>query len=151
MILRKIATSCLAALVLAGSGLAAAAPAQAASTVKVTHRVANATNFNQQLATCSGPAGFTCTINQSVSATRSVDLALGVTRSFVTSQLKISNAASRSVSVSCSMTLPSNKRKLVAYPVGTQIFYTITKNGETSGTLMAFEPDGASQACYLYA
>jgi hypothetical protein len=154
---RRVITLCTAALLAATGGLVAATPASAATTYTLTetYRATNMTNFNEPLATCSGTPGFTCAISTTTSATRSVDAAFGLSRAWVTAQLKVSNSTTRSVTVSCSATLSTKYGRLVAYPVGTQIFYKITQTTAsgttTSGTLMTFEPAANSQSCYLYA
>jgi hypothetical protein len=148
--IRKLAAGFLAMMFALVGGIAVAQPASAATVVTVLSRNSNV-NFNQTLATCSAPPGFTCTISRSASATREIGLALGVSRSVVSAGLNLSSATTRTVSVSCTATMTATRSRLVAYPAGTQIFYKITSNGQTSGTLMAFEPAGVSTACYKYA
>jgi hypothetical protein len=130
-----------------------AAPAAAWTTYEVTetHRSHGVVNMNDMLASCSGTPGTTCTIRQSEQAERVISLSLGASRSVVAGELNISRATSRTVAVSCSATITSNRRVLRAYPTGTQIFYKITRNHNgtktTSGTMMAFEPNSSSQYC----
>ncbi|TFV86150.1 hypothetical protein [Blastococcus sp. CT_GayMR16] len=150
MNIRKLAAGFIAMASVLVGGVVVAPPASAATVVRVLSSNSNI-NFNNPLATCSAPAGFTCTISKSYAATRTINVAFGVSRSFVSAQLGISSATTRSVTVSCSKVMPPNRSRLVAYPAGRQIFYTITSNGQTSGTLMAFEPEPASVACFLYA
>jgi hypothetical protein len=151
MIIRKLAAGFLAMTFALVGGTAVAQPASAAGpVVRVLSKNYNV-NFNQELATCSATPGFTCTISRSASATRTIDLALGVSRSVVSAGLNISSATTRTVTVTCSATMTETRSRLVAYPAGWQIFYKITSNGRTSGTLMAFDPDGISTACYRYA
>ena len=140
------------ALALAG-GIAAAQPASAADpVVTVKHRAYNMTNFNQVLAECSSFPGGTCSIERTTDATRTIETEFGLSRSFVSGKLNISSAYTARVTVKCgAYTMTTTRRRMVAYPVGTQIFYTITANGRTSGTLMAFQPAATSTACHLYA
>jgi hypothetical protein len=148
--IRRLAAALLTlALALVG-GTVAAAPASASGPVVTVLSKNSNVNFNQELGTCSATPGFTCTISRTASATRTVSLALGVSRSIVTAQLNISSATTRTVTVACTATMTATRSRLVAYPTGKQIFYKITSNGQTSGTLMAFDPDGGI-ACYKYA
>lgn len=130
-----------------------AAPASAITTYKVTEisRSGGMVNMNNMLAQCSGTPGFVCVIERSISATREISLSLGVSRGTVAGALNISSATTRTVAVSCKATITSNRPVLKAYPMGTQIFYKVTRNQngdkKTSGTLMAFVPDGASTFC----
>jgi len=133
--------------------VATAAPASAITTYKVTEisRSAGMVNMNNMLAQCSGTPGFVCVIERSLSATREISLSLGVSRGTVAGALNISSATTRTVAVSCKATITSSRPVLKAYPMGTQIFYKVTRtqNGakKTSGTLMAFVPSGASTFC----
>ncbi|MFD6179551.1 MULTISPECIES: hypothetical protein [unclassified Isoptericola] len=137
------------------SGVVAAQPASAwtSYSVKVTGRSTGIVNMNNMLAMCSGTPGTRCSIEKSVSATRTIGLSLGASRSFVAGELNVSKASTRTVSVSCSAKLTSTRRTLRAYPIGTQVFYKITKNVNgkktTSGTLAAFVPSGSSTFCTL--
>lgn len=151
-ILRTVATMASAVAVVLG-GVSVAAPASAWTTYKVTEisRSTGRVNMNDMLASCSGTPGTVCRIERSVSAERRIDLALGVSRGFVAGELNISKASTRTVSVSCSATITSNRPVLRAYPLGTQIFYKVTRNQNgtktTSGTKMAFVPNSSSTFC----
>lgn len=140
-----------AGVLLAAAQSVGAAPASAADSYVTIISTRPATNFNQVLGTCSGFPGSTCTIALTTSATRTVDLALGMTRSWVTGKLNISSSSTVLTTVSCSKTMTTRYSRLKGYPMGKQIFYTITANGRTSGTLMAFEPAPNAMDCYLYA
>lgn len=149
---RLLATLLSAVLLVAGSTLVApSASAWTTYDVKVISRATNIVNMNDMIAQCSGTPGTVCKINRSVSATRTISLSLGASRSVVAGELNISSAESRTVGVSCSATITSNRPVLRAYPLGTQIFYKITKNQNgkktTSGTLMAFVPNSSSTFC----
>lgn len=131
----------------AAGGVASASSAAAADPTVTVLSSNDNTNFNQVLATCSALSGETCSITRSAEATRTVDVALGLSRAFVTAKLNISSASTQKVSVKCSQTMTTTHPRLYAYPAGRQIFYKITANGRTSGTLMAFNPDPASVFC----
>lgn len=104
------------------------------------------------LATCTAPAGGTCTFTQSFSVTRTVGLSLGLTRSNVSAAYNFSSATSQTLSVGC--TVNTTPGKVVrAYPNGTTYTYQAQKQRsfapynswttiETSGTLSAFNPTG---------
>lgn len=150
--LRSLVTMASAIAVVLG-GVAVAAPASAWTTYEVTEisRSTGQVNMNDMLASCSGTPGFVCRIERSLSATRRIDVTLGIGRGLVAGELNISSADTRTVGVSCSATITSNRPVLRAYPTGTQIFYKVTRNQNgtktTSGTLMAFEPSGSSTFC----
>lgn len=150
--LRSLVTMASAIAVVLG-GVAVAAPASAWTTYKVTEisRSTGLVNMNDMIASCSGTPGTVCRIERSVSAERRIDLTLGVSRGFVAGELNISSAKTRTVSVSCSATITSNRPELRAYPTGTQIFYKVTRNQNgtktTSGTKMAFVPHSSSTFC----
>lgn len=148
---RRAGSVIVAGVLLAAAQSVGVAPASAASSYVTIISTRPATNFNQVLGECSSFPGSTCTIAKTTSATRTVDLALGMTRSWVTGKLSISSASTVSTTVSCSRTMSTKYSRLVGYPMGKQIFYTITANGRTSGTLMAFDPAPNSMDCYLYA
>ena len=82
------------------------------------------TNLSQLLAMCRASSGV-CTTDESKSATRTIGLALGATRSWAAGQLSISTAASRTLSISC--TSPRLKAGQVwkAYPLGVRWSYKI--------------------------
>lgn len=151
-ILRTVATMASAVAVVLG-GVAVAAPAAAWTTYEVTEisRSSGIVNMNDMIASCSGTPGTVCRIQRSVTAERRIDLTLGVSRGVVAAELNISKASSRTVSVSCSATITSNRPELRAYPLGTQIFYKVTRNQNgtrtASGTKMAFVPSSSSTFC----
>lgn len=148
-------------IVAAGAGASAttanAAPANGVEyVVKVTHRASNLANFNKLLGSCSGSAGVVCTIKKSVEVSRTVQQSFGLSVSFISAKIDISNVTKVSVSVKCSWELPTSSSRLYAYPLGEEVFYKITKNtysggrlvsSTSSGTLMAFVPEQGSAFC----
>lgn len=116
-------------------------------------------NRSNRLASCTvGSSGSTCTIQRSVSATRSVDVSLGITRGAVSSSLGFSAAESVSTSVSCNSPSMKAGQTWSAYPRGDRWSYkvsSVTKVGvrvvasKTSGTLYAFNPRANDVFCTL--
>lgn len=111
-------------------------------------------DYGQTLATCSG-AGSACQINSTKSATRTVSLSLGVSRSVVTSSLGISNASTQSLSISCSSPTLKSGQIYKAHPRGERHRYKVRARSrmwvspawidmgtETSGWLYAFNSNG---------
>ena len=143
---------------LSGVGVAAASAADptpnggaapAVQSVVNISRSTNVVNFANRLVYCGvGTSGSTCTISSGQSATRSIGLALGVTRGFVAGQISISADSTLSVSVACTSPALLVGQKWSAYPYGTRISYQIRQIQQftptiTSGTLYAFNPNGA--------
>jgi len=112
-------------------------------------RYTSQVNFGQRLTYCgTGTSGTTCTISATYSATRSIGLDLGVTRSVVAAGLSISSAFSSSVSIGCQSPLLQVGQKWAAYPYGTLLYYNVKKSitytqPTTSVRLTPFSPDGA--------
>ncbi|MEO8095181.1 MAG: hypothetical protein ABI632_09620 [Pseudolysinimonas sp.] len=114
------------------------------------HKYPGSTNYSQRLTYCQvGTSGATCTISSSWSATRTIGLDLGVTRSVVAAGLSISSSGSKSVSVSCTSPVLNAGDRWSAYPKGSRYTYQVRKTTtyttpptSTSGVLNAFDPDG---------
>lgn len=111
--------------------------------------ISDITNYGQSLGGCvAGSPGITCSISVAKSATRSISLALSVTRGFVAGPLGISSEASVSVSVSCSSPPLAVGQSFSAYPRGNRYYYRIhvTQNyaptDQLSASLTAFSPNG---------
>lgn len=118
------------------------------------------------IAECSvGRAGTTCTITSGKTATRTIQLGLGITRQSVASSLSISASSSVTISVSCT----SNAMKVGevfrakargdrwTYKVQRQQYMSTGVPGaqpvkvgglQTSGTLSAFNPYSNRMYCY---
>lgn len=97
-----------------------------------------------------------CGLTKGSSATRSIGLEFGATRSWAAGKLNLGSSATQSVSVTCSkQNVPAGKM-LVAYPVGTRYKYKIERHMTsgaydyvtgTSGWLYAFDPGSARVTC----
>lgn len=109
------------------------------------------------VATCSAGVGGTCTLSRTVSATRTINLSLNVSRAFVAGKLGWSSASSTSVTASCTSPKFTSSRQIYrGYVQGTRKTYTITRkiyidgklsSTTTSGTLIGFNPTGV--ACVM--
>jgi hypothetical protein len=126
-------------------------------TVQNKVKTTNYTNKSQVLGDCMVVrAGSTCAIMKQSSASRSVGVALGASRSFVSSSLSISSGTSESVGIQCtSPPLPKNAR-FRAWPRGDRFTYKIKKErvvsgavatSSTSGTLTTFNPKKNTLTC----
>jgi hypothetical protein len=112
---------------------------------------------SQKLASCgSRTSAMSCSLNKGSSATRTIGLSFGATRSWAAGQLNISSASTQNVSVTCSKRSVPKGKQLVAYPVGVRYKYKIqrhmTGGGKdyvtgTSGWLYAFNPGPARVSC----
>lgn len=100
--------------------------------------------------------GLGCSINRTASATRTVQLSLGISRGAVASQLGFSSATSVSVAVTCSAASLKKGQTLVAYSVGSRHKYKVNKkvarsgvvlSNQTSNWLYAFNPHPAGISC----
>jgi len=100
-------------------------------------------------------AGGTCTITSGKSASRDIQLSLGVTRGAVASGLSIGAGGLISTTVACSSpALPANT-SWKARKMGTKYSYQVRKSEsahgvvttKTSGTLTAFNPYATRIAC----
>lgn len=150
-----------AGLVFAGAQTASAEPAHTDSDIGTytTHQVINKTskhtyNTAQRLSYCDvSRTGATCTISKTASATRSIAVDLGITRSEVAGSLNISASSSVSIAVSCTSPKLNAGERWSAYPNGTAFTYNvksttyrdtgvIISGPTTSGKLHAFSPDG---------
>lgn len=116
-------------------------------------------NRSNRLGSCTvGSTGSVCTISRTESATRSIDLSLGITRGAVSASLGISAAQSVSTAVSCTSPAMNAGQTWSAYPRGDRWSYNVRKktilggsvvNTETSGTLYAFNPRANDVYCTL--
>lgn len=147
------------------SVLAVASPANAApgglpSTTTVVNKVAhkNYINKSQVLGECrTVTAGQTCSFANATSSTRTVQVALGVSKGFVTGSLNISSATTVSVTVSCTSGVMKAGQRYRAWPIGTRYDYRIkrawnsvlfpNKPAEYSKVLHAFNPGKNRYAC----
>lgn len=115
------------------------------------------TNSSQTLATCQSVGG-TCTISRALSATRTIGLTLGASRSWASAQLNISAASTQTVTAACTSPTLRSGQTWRAYPHGQRWSYRIQSqyygndggvdfpigSPQTSGTLYAFNPTGVS-------
>ena len=119
----------------------------------------NYINTRQEIGSCRAlSAGVGCAINHTASATRSINLALGISRSVVAGSLGISASDTRSVGVTCNAPELKRSQRLVAYPAGDRYRYKVNKmtarsgvilSNTTSGWLYAFDPHPAGMACRI--
>lgn len=114
-------------------------------------------NTGQTLATCQA-AGGTCTISRALSATRTIGVTLGASRTWASGQLNISAAEQQTVTAACTSPTLSSGQTWRAYPHGQRYSYQIRSqyygndggvdfpigSPTTSGTLYAFNPTGVS-------
>lgn len=139
---------------------AAAVPAFGSVTqLKVVNKSAtkNYIDRSRRIAHCNVQSnGLGCSINRTSSATRTIQLSLGISRGAVASQLGISSANSVSVAVTCTAQTMKKGQTLVAYSVGTRHKYQVNKktarsgfvlSNSTSGWLYAFNPYSAGISC----
>ncbi|MFC4113078.1 hypothetical protein [Nonomuraea zeae] len=122
--------------------------------VKVTGTINSAYNPREVLATCSADIGGTCAITRSYSATRTFQVALGVSVKVVAAELGWSSSSTTTVAASCtSRKFTSNRQIYRGYPRGTRKWYTVTKSvynvytkkvrsTSTSAPKQAFNPNG---------
>lgn len=112
----------------------------------------------QVLASCTvAVAGATCTITSGKSATRTIGLTFGATRSQVAGSLNISAAATQTISVSCTSPALPKGGSWRAKPKGTKFTYKIREltyvdaiivSQRDSATLTAFSPTANAIYCY---
>ncbi|PZE90772.1 hypothetical protein DEJ00_08420 [Curtobacterium sp. MCLR17_039] len=114
----------------------------------------HAYNKKDRLSYCDvSRTGATCTVSKSTTATRSIAVDLGITRSEVAGKLNISASSSVAISVSCTSPKLKKGERWSAYPNGTAFSYNIRSTTyrdtgviisgpTTSGKLHAFSPDG---------
>jgi len=112
---------------------------------------------SKEIARCAAVTpGLTCTIHKTASATRTIQLDLGLSRAAVAAHLQISSAATQSVSVQCTSGKLKAGQVLVAYSVGTRYTYKIERHMTsppydyvigTSSLLSAFDPSPAGISC----
>lgn len=117
----------------------------------------NYVDRSREIARCSvATAGLSCSINKTSSATRTIDVALGISRGSVASSLGISDSTTVAVSVTCSSGALKKGQSLVAHSMGTRYTYKINKtvarsgvvlSSETSGWLYAFNPSSSGISC----
>ncbi|MBO9554891.1 hypothetical protein [Cellulomonas sp.] len=170
--LRRRATLLLSALLLACTGLVASSTVANAATapsgtgywdhtvVRVKARYYNQVDFNHQIARVYQQPGQTASIASGKTATRTIQVGGGMTRSGIAANLSISSATSVTVTVGCNSVIPKGNTYLAAYPVGTQIYYEVVEtwvstpsNKRTefsSGLLMAFNPTANQIYCHTY-
>lgn len=153
--MRRLGTVVAALAVLMAGSAVAAAPASA-GVYRTTYQVnVKSTTNNYRgafIMDCSASKGGRCTITKSLSATRTINLSLGVSRGVVAGGLGWSSASTTTVSGSCtSPPFSASHHVYKAYVKGTQKTYTVTKRiylgtkllkTETSGTLKGFNPTG---------
>lgn len=112
---------------------------------------------SKSISSCSvGVAGAKCTIAQGKTASRSIQLSLGLTRRIVAGSLGFSADSSVTTTVSCSSPAMKVGQVWRAYAVGTRhkykakkvtmVGYLVAKT-ETSGWLYAFNPKPADIHC----
>jgi hypothetical protein len=112
---------------------------------------------SQKLASCgSRTSAMSCSLNKGSSATRTIGLSFGATRSWAAGQLNISSASTQNVSVTCSKRSVPKGKQLVAFPVGVRYKYKIQRHmtgggkdyvSGTSGWLYAINPGPARVSC----
>jgi hypothetical protein len=122
---------------------------------KKTYR--NFTFTSREIARCVAVTpGLKCEIHKLASATRTIQLDLGLSRAAVAARLQISSAATQSVSVKCTSGNLRAGEALVAYSVGTRYTYKIERHMTsppydyviaTSRLLSAFDPSPAGISC----
>jgi hypothetical protein len=162
-----ISTLALAAVVLpTSSGAFAAVPSKTPPHGYTSYEVINKKTLStdwddksQELGRCKSNGG-TCSIQRGETATRTIGLSLGVSRSVVAGSLNISASTAVTTTVGC--TSPKLKKGQVwkAWPNGTRYSYKVKKtvnqpagSGKrkitttTSGTLYAFSPRANSISC----
>lgn len=128
--------------------------------IQVINRALRSSDYidrTQRLGDCSvGATGATCSVSVGTSATRTIQLSLGITRAAVASSLGISSSATESVSTTCTSPAMTAGQRWVAYPRGQywsyQVWSQTTLNGQlvsssTSGTLYAFNPTKNAVYC----
>ena len=160
------ASSAVAALIVAAIGFTVV-PGDAADAL-YRYRVVDKVHKNYQFGSVFGSCkvmttGSVCDISKNLSASRTIGVAFGLSRSAVATQLNISSAKTQSVSVGC--TSPKMKKGQVweARSVGTRYVYKIRKDKAykprfgrtrwapkaTSGFRVAFNPSKSHIACRL--
>lgn len=140
-----------------GAGRQAAYPQVLTSVVNKSIVNGYWTNMGQVIGSCKvGTSGSKCTISSGKSATRTVDLAFGISRGAVTGSLGIKNGSTVSVSTSCSSPPLAAGRVYRAYPIGQKWQYKVKKithlgvgltQTQTSGLLTAFNPSSTHIYC----
>lgn len=106
-------------------------------------KTSNYVDTSRQIARCTiATAGLSCSINRTASATRTVEVGLGMSRAAVASQLGFSSATSVSVGVTCSSGPMKKGQSLVAYSVGSGHKYRINKMVARSGVVLSNETTG---------
>ena len=109
-------------------------------------------NYAETIGTCHViSAGVTCQISQSSTSTRTVQLALGASRGFVTGKIGISSATSVSVQISCTSPPMQPGQVFRARPYGERYRYKIWRyqygSSTTSGWLYTFNPYQNAFSC----
>lgn len=122
-------------------------------------KTTNYVDKSRQIARCTiATAGLSCSINRTASATRTVNVGLGMSRDAISAQLGFSSATSVSVGVTCSSGPMKKGQSLVAYSVGSRHKYKVNKivarsgvvlSNETTGWLYAFNPYSAGISCQV--
>lgn len=154
--------------VVAGVGsLVTASPAQAVTrsgitwTVVNVHTVNNAIDPRGAAGRCSN-TGSTCSITATLMKTTTVNGTLGMTVKEVAASIGFSVSRSASTSLACNSPVLRAHQEFRAYRVGTKKQYkihrvdhnlppTIRRRDQTSGWLIAFQPDVARIHCGVYA
>ncbi|UBU08892.1 hypothetical protein [Nonomuraea gerenzanensis] len=130
------------------------APRKVYSIEKIGKLMTNVYDGTRLLTSCQADKGGTCTISRSFSVTRTIGVALGVSRSFVSAELNMSSARTVEVRAACtSRVFSSNNQIYKAYPAGTRQWYKVVEKYYVGGKLkrttksvplQAFNPRGVS-------
>lgn len=101
-------------------------------------------------------SGGSCTIAQTTSVARSIQLDLGITRSWVAGKLGVSATSTQTTSVTCNSPVMRAGQTWKAWPRGTRYSYVLRRqtlhsgqyiSTKTSGTLYAFNPRANDVVC----
>jgi len=147
-----------------GATAAHAATTTPAATVKTVSSVIEKSTVSNRyidrsksISSCSiGAAGGSCVISRGRTASRSIQLSLGVTREMVAASFGFSSGYTVSTSVTCTSPVLKAGQIWRAYAVGTRHKYKAKKvtmvgylaaKTETSGWLYAFNPKAADLHC----
>lgn len=122
----------------------------------------NYVNKGQRIGDCTiETKGGTCTISSGMSATRTVQLALGASRDNISAQLSPSSTTTQSVTAGCTSPAMAAGKVWTAWPTGNLWQYRINKrvherrsdgmdyDGGTSDLLKAFDPSQTRISCGL--
>jgi hypothetical protein len=102
--------------------------------------------------------GGTCSVSRGLSASRTIEVSLNVSRGFVSGQLGISSNSTVTTTTTCSSPALKAGQRWWAHPVGNRWSYQVRKtttlagrvsNTNTSGVLHAFDPFSSVISCGL--